>query len=162
MININRNNFFSLSKPKNEKLIIDQVTLEIPPKPMSVKSKEDALNMVPNLDLHEAKEVRKFKFNNELFELENTEIKTLDCYVLLKNQSVGKIVKILFINQEAFIIIEQSYKVLDLKSASFQYMLLEKKETKYFCESVHSIWKKLLYINNPSMVSAFPNKVECD
>jgi hypothetical protein len=138
------------------------VKFHIQPKTITAESSKAASKMISNLILRDAKEANVFMYKGDLFQLENTQSKTADCYVLLKDKSFGKIVKILIINQKVNIILEQSYKVLSQKSQTFQYIMLELQKTSYIYESVHKIYKKLLFINNPLMACAFPNNIECD
>jgi hypothetical protein len=134
----------------------------VKPKNLTEESRKDISTMIPSLTLSNAKEANGFMYKGELFELENPNIKTADCYALLKDGSLGKIKKILIVDQKVFLIFEQSFKVQCRKALTYQYIQLEEKEKGHVYESVHRISKKVLFINKPAMVCAFPNKIECD
>jgi hypothetical protein len=149
-------------KPTESYEKIDSVKFDVKLKKLTESSKKEVLSMIPTLTLSKAKEAHKFIYNRETFELENVNIKTADCYALLKDGTFGKIKKILVIDQKVFVIFEQSFEVTARKANTYQYILLTRREKKYIFESVHKIFKKVLFINEPLMACAFPNKIECD
>jgi hypothetical protein len=142
--------------------MVDGVRFEVQPKKMTSESKIEATSMVRYMNLSEAREAKSFIFNGDFFESENPTIKTADCFILLKNETFGKIKKVVVIDDEVFLIIEQSYKILRRMSLTYQYIQLEKEETRYVSKKVHQIYKKVLFINEPPTACAFPNKIECD
>jgi hypothetical protein len=149
---------------KKKQHIIGNVRFNTKPKKLSrqnVRDLEEKISMSSEFFVS-AMKISNCLFKGIFIESHKNNILSDNSLIMLKENFFARVIKILIIRNDVYLVLEVEYKIVDKKTHSQYYKLEKLANKKYYIRKIDNVKDKVIFNDNRLYFVIPPNSVECD
>jgi hypothetical protein len=112
--------------------------------------------------LESAMKISSCKFNGLFIESHKNNIKSDNSLIMLKENFFARVVKILVVKNDVYLVLEVEYQIVDKKAHSQYYKLKKLNIKKFYIRKIDNVKDRVIFNDNGLYFVIPPNLVECD